>query len=313
MHKAYNAPSTNFIMALISSCSDLVVVTAIWILLPCPDQYRRGCGKSATGAFFIPASRPVPSFTLHPSPFTLHPCSLRQRSGNTKPKVAVTGADVLVAVRGAHVDLLVFAPRAAAVRALRAVAFQIGAAIERRAAPLQACREAVFGPLTDVAQHVIKPESIGLERASRRSLCIAIITRQAFVAGIVVLVCGLVVYVRKCADPVGRQAPETISAFRSRPCGVLPFGFREKAIFLAGLAREPLGVAHCLIPGNIDCRPAPSAPALVLDFRTLFLRRAGIPFVESHLELADRKGFAEAHGTHRAFLVEAPRVAGRIA
>src|SRR5882724_9716381 len=73
MHKAYNAPSTNFIMALISSCSDLVVVTAIWILLPCPDQYRRGCGKSATGAFFIPASRPVPSFTLHPSPFTLHP------------------------------------------------------------------------------------------------------------------------------------------------------------------------------------------------------------------------------------------------
>jgi len=31
------------------------------------------------------------------------------------------------------------------------------------------------------------------------------------------------------------------------------------------------------------------------------------------LEFADRKGLAETHGTHRAFLVEAPRVAGRIA
>src|SRR6266404_250016 len=73
MHKAYNAPSTNFIMALISSCSDLVVVTAIWTVLPCPDQYRRGCGKSATGALFHPGVPPCS--TLHPSPFTLHPSS----------------------------------------------------------------------------------------------------------------------------------------------------------------------------------------------------------------------------------------------
>src|SRR5204862_6208955 len=124
----------------------------------------------------------------------LSSASLGKHSGNAKPQVAVPGADVLVAVGGTHVVLFICEPRTAAVRALRAVAFQIGGAIERCAAPLQARGEAVLGPLTDVAQRVVKPEGIGLERADRRSFCIAIITRQAFVAGIVLLLRGLVVY-----------------------------------------------------------------------------------------------------------------------
>jgi hypothetical protein len=57
MNKAYNAPIKNFFMALISSFDDLVVVTAVSrTVLPCPDQYRRGGGRSATGVPFRPES-----------------------------------------------------------------------------------------------------------------------------------------------------------------------------------------------------------------------------------------------------------------
>src|SRR6185436_15743067 len=108
----------------------------------------RAGGKSATrvfGALLSPEypSRgyrkescvPSPCFP-RPSPLVPHSSFLGQRSGNPKAQVAVVSAYVLVAVRCAHVVLLVFEPRAAAICPLRAIAFQVGGAIERRAAPL---------------------------------------------------------------------------------------------------------------------------------------------------------------------------------
>src|SRR5262249_50629907 len=155
---------------------------------------------------------------------------------------------------------------------------------------------AVLDPLIDIAVHVVETESVGPKRADG---CGRLVVPPAAA----VLAIGVI-----GADGL---APG-ISCGAAGPRRVFPFGFRQQAVWFAGLLRYPRHEKTGVFPIDIDDRLIAPPPALVArPVRTRSERGTGIPLRKRDFEARDREGPWNRDLMLRALGILAARLGGR--
>jgi hypothetical protein len=99
--------------------------------------------------------------------------------------------------------------------------------------------------------------------------------------------------------------PQRIQSGSASSRCIFPFGFGQKAIGVAGFAREPLNVLFGVVPRNIDYGVLSRAPPLIAGgFVALTATRinAGIPFIKRNLVFTYRKRPCDSYLVSRLFV-----------
>src|SRR5512144_3184454 len=79
------------------------------------------------------------------------------------------------------------------------------------------------------------------------------------------------------------------SGIAPRPTGILPLRFGQQPVVLPSLLAQPLAVRLGIIPGNIDHRPTPPTPALVIRFFSAGGVTEGVVLLEGNRIFANGK------------------------
>src|SRR5262249_15284514 len=132
---------------------------------------------------------------------------------------------------------------------------------------------AILDPLPHVPMQVVKPESVGRERANLSRLPSATQTANG-----------------KLRLALADRIAEGEACDGAGPRRVLPLGLAEQPVGLPGLARKPGDVLLRVVPGHADHRPPPAPPALIAwTVLAAAVRNTAVPLGERHLEFADRE------------------------
>src|SRR5262249_2193490 len=89
---------------------------------------------------------------------------------------------------------------------------------------------------------------------------------------------------------------------------IFPLGLGQESIGFPGLLRKPRQICLRIVPGYVDDGTPSPAPLVIVRFRvghTAAVGRARAPFVERHLELADREGLRDGDLMGRLLMVAA--------
>ena len=133
---------------------------------------------------------------------------------------------------------------------------------------------AIFQPLSRVARHVVQAPTVGGEGTDRRRPLVVPGTAAAIAIRLV------------AADLL---APAVLCR-RSGPGGVLPLSFARQAIPRAGLRRQPRGVGHRVVPGDVDHGTAATTPTVVVRPAAIRVACEAVVLFERHLVLRQREG-----------------------